>query len=50
MFSDCAEVEIDAQNFDPVVAPRHLFVIRENASLRNIARLLGLDLYIKVTK
>ena len=50
LFFDCDEVEIDAQNFDPVVGLRHLFVIPRERFLGNIARVLGLDLYIKVTK
>jgi SAM-dependent methyltransferase len=50
LFSDCAEVRIDVQNFDPVVAPRHLFVIPRERFLGNIARVLGLDLYITATK
>jgi len=50
LFADCAALEIHAENFDPMVAPRGLFVIPRERFLGNIARVLGLDLYIKATK
>jgi hypothetical protein len=52
LFGACSDVAIDSQNFDsltPTLAGRTLTVRRE-LLLGNVARVLGLDLYIHARK
>ena len=53
LFAAFSSVSVESQNFDPLTAPvgrgRHLTVPRERL-LGSIARILGLDLYIRARK
>jgi SAM-dependent methyltransferase len=52
LFGSFADVSVEAQNFDPLVlrAGRRELMIRREQLLGNVARLLGLDLYIHARK
>jgi SAM-dependent methyltransferase len=45
-----SDLQIRAENFDPVVAPWKRIVLPREWFLGNVARVLGLDLYITATK
>jgi SAM-dependent methyltransferase len=52
LFGSFSDVSIDAQNFDPLTLrlPRRRFTIPREGLLGNVARALGLDLYIHARK
>jgi SAM-dependent methyltransferase len=52
LFSSFTHVRIDRQNFDTYVVSRfgHVISVRRERLLTNVARLLGLDLYIHAVK
>jgi SAM-dependent methyltransferase len=50
LFAGYSELDISAENFDPVVAPWKRIVLPREWFLGNLARVLGLDLYITAVK
>ena len=50
MFKDFSEIKIDVQNFDTYVLGKGKIIIYREKLLNNLARIMGLDLYIVAIK